>query len=295
MKDSEKHRQFKKERRVQLKSALKIRKDTYAEIVRLLTQAEKDTKALLTDYPTEYQAYYLPQLQTQIKEILSQVAKQSGKTIEQGANSSWQSGVDLIDRPLIAGGVQISGMLPIISTKQLVAMRSFMVDRIENVSFHLANKVSSQLGLAMIGSQTIGESVTNIQRLFKNQGRTRALTIVRTELGRAYSVATHERMLQASKILPGLKKQWRRSGKVHSRLSHDDIDGQIREPHKKFQLGNGVELRFPRDPKAPAAETINCGCEELPIMEDWEVQHPDRKPFSELEKQLNPRKGNYEG
>jgi hypothetical protein len=154
----------------------------------------------------------------------------------------------------------------------------------------LANKISSQLGLAMIGTQSVGDTVTHIQRLFKTQGRARALTIVRTELGRAYAVATHGRIDAARKVLPGLKRQWRRSGKIHSRANHDAIDGQIREQDEPFQLANGVELRHPRDPAAPAAETINCGCEELPYMAHWELKHPDRKPFSDLEKQLNPRK-----
>jgi hypothetical protein len=51
-----------------------------------------------------------------------------------------------------------------------------------------------------------------------------------------------------------------------------------------------VELMHPRDPAAPAAETINCGCESLPYMESWKVVHPGRKPFSEQELQMNPMK-----
>ncbi len=51
-------------------------------------------------------------------------------------------------------------------------------------------------------------------------GRSRGLTVVRTELGRAYSVAGQARMAQAMEELPGLRKQWRRSGKIHSRLTH---------------------------------------------------------------------------
>lgn len=290
MTDKSRTSSFNKERRAQLKAGLRIRRDTYGEIVRLLKEAERDILAALAAAPTDYQQFYLPQLLQQVRAQLAQVAEQSANQITQGANASWRAGIDLVDRPLLAGGVQISGLVPAISTGQLVAMRSFMVDKIKDVSLALANKISSQLGLAMIGSQNIGDTVGNIQKLFKDRGRSRALTIVRTELGRAYAVATHERMTQAVKVLPGLKKQWRRSGKVHSRVNHDAIDGQIREIGEPFQLGNGVELMHPRDPKAPAAETINCGCEELSYMEHWELSNPDRKPYSELEKQLNPRK-----
>ena len=87
-----------------------------------------------------------------------------------------------------------------------------------------------------------------------------------------------------------MKKQWRRSGKAHSRLEHDTIDGQIREVDKPFTLGNGIELMHPRDPKAPAKETINCGCDSLPFMEEWEVKTPGKKPFSAEEIALNPMK-----
>ena len=38
----------------------------------------------------------------------------------------------------------------------------------------------------------------------------RALTLIRTELGRAYSLAGQQRMEQAAEVLPGLRKQWRR-------------------------------------------------------------------------------------
>ncbi|MEW8660790.1 MAG: hypothetical protein AB2603_20960, partial [Candidatus Thiodiazotropha endolucinida] len=219
---------FNKELKSQLKSGLRIRRDTYKELVSLLRQAEADIIKTLSNSPTKWETFYLTQLQQQIKAILKQIEVQMASKIAEGAAASWQSGLDLIDKPLQAGGVQISGILPQISTDQLSAMRFFMVDRIKDVSIQIANKISGQLGLTMMGAQSVGETVTNIQSLFKNQGRTRALTIVRTELGRAYSVAGHLRQTQAAEILPGLHKQWRRSGKVHSRVGHDLIDGQVK-------------------------------------------------------------------
>jgi hypothetical protein len=46
-----------------------------------------------------------------------------------------------------------------------------------------------------------------------------------------------------------------------------------------FDVG-GIEIMHPRDPKAPPGETINCGCESLPMMVSWEVTHPGAKPFT---------------
>ena len=161
-------------------------------------------------------------------------------------------------------------------------MRAFMTDRIKDLSAATANRISGELGLVTIGTQSPGDAVGNVARLI-GSGRDRAITIVRTEVRRAFSVASQERLAQAPETLPKLKKQWRRSGKIHSRLHHDSIDGQVREGDEPFTLGNGVRIMFPRDPAAPAAETINCGCESLPFVEQWDVKNPGRVPFSDEE------------
>ena len=153
--------------------------------------------------------------------------------------------------------------------------------------FSLANRINAELGLAIVGTRSTGETTARVAALLKTSGRSRALTIVRTELGRAYSLAGQQRMEQASEVLPGLRKQWRRSGKLRARLTHDAIDGQLRHADKPFSVG-GASLLFPRDPAGPAAETVNCGCQSLPWMESWEVKHPRRKAFSEEEIARNP-------
>lgn len=55
----------------------------------------------------------------------------------------------------------------------------------------------------------------------------RAATIVRSEVTRALALAAQERLVQAAPLMPGLGKQWRRSGKTHSRWNHDLMDGQV--------------------------------------------------------------------
>jgi hypothetical protein len=112
---------------------------------------------------------------------------------------------------------------------------------------------------------------------------------VRNELGRVWSDATQERQTQASARLPGLQKQWRRSGKIHSRPTHNIAEGQIRNVDEPF-LVDGVELMFPRDLTGPPAETINCGCSSLPFMASWEVSQPGRRPLTPDELAKNPAK-----
>jgi len=94
--------------------------------------------------------------------------------------------------------------------------------------------------------------------------------------------------------VPGLGKQWRRSGKIHSRWTHDLMDGQVVDAGKPFLVpnaGGGIDkMMCPHDPKAPPEQVINCGCIAIPYLKGWAVATPGAKPFSELELRLDGRK-----
>lgn len=289
MNDNERNKAFRKERTRIIKGKLTIQRNTFAEIERLLKLAATQINTTLAGTPTDYQAWNLPQLQNAIATAMDDIARLTQQTISSGANEAWQQGIDLIDKPVAAGGLEIAAVLPAIDTRQLIAMRSFMTDKMKDISMTIANKVNSELGLVAIGAKGQHDAITDIATILKS-GRSRAITVVRTELGGAFSVATQARMTQASEYLPGLKKQWRRSGKIHSRIHHDAADGQIVDQDKPFSLfakTGTVQLMFPRDPAAPVGERVNCGCESLPYMDDWEVKNPGRVPFTDEELKKN--------
>lgn len=289
MTNKERNKRFRKERTKRLKVRSAIQRDTYAELTRLLKLAEEDIQGTLKHSPSEWQAWYLPQVQQSIKRTMSTFINTGSATINSAATNLWQAGINLIDKPIAAGGVQIAGLLTDIDPKQLVAMRTFMTGRIQDIGETVANRINSNLGLVAMGAQTTGDAIAQIANVFEVGGRSRAQTIVRTELGRAYSTAAQQRMTQAQQHLPGLKKQWRRSGKIHSRLAHDAADGQIQPVDEPFIIG-GARLMYPRDPQASVKDTINCGCESLPYMEHWEMTTPGKKPFTAEEIALDPNK-----
>jgi hypothetical protein len=107
---------------------------------------------------------------------------------------------------------------------------------------------------------------------------------MRTEIGRAYSVAGQERMGEVRQYLPGLKKRWLKSGKLHGRLEHIAADGQVREVDEPFDIG-GEKLMYPRDPNGSAKNTINCGCESISHMDHWEVSEDAVTDARQLEPQ----------
>ena len=260
----------------------------------MIIGAEKDIRSTLAGAPSDYQAFVLPQLQASVRTALRTLGTGAGESLPRGAAHAFEAGIDTVERPLDAalgldsqGDFRIAALLPQVDTSQLLAMRSFLTDKMAGVTVTLANRINSELGLAIIGTRSVGETTTRVAALLKSGGRSRALTLIRTELGSAYSLAGQQRMEQAAEVLPGLKKQWWRSGKLRARLTHDAIDGQLRDADKAFSVASS-SLLFPRDPAGPAAETVNCGCQSLPWMESWEVQHRGRKAFSEEEIARNP-------
>ena len=294
--DAERNKAFRKERAKRSRALPRIQRETDAEIGRLLRRTDRDLRAQLAGDASDFTRFLNPQLRRSVRSTLETLGAQAGETLSGGAGQAWDAGVALVDEPINAGlaletpGVRIAADLASVDIRQLRAMRTFLTDKMAEVSVQAVNRVNTQLGLVATGVQTPGDAVGHIAKLLQST-RGRAITIVRTELGRAYSTAAQERQAIARERLPGLKKQWRRSGKLHSRIEHDAADGQIREVDKAFNIG-GVELMYPRDPAAPAAETINCGCQSLPYMESWEASgalaNPGRRAFTDDEIAARP-------
>ncbi len=278
--DEGRNKRFKAAQREVIKQRTAIQRETAKEITRLLKVSLDKVTAALAAQPSDYQQWALPPLKQSIQRTLHELSAKASAAGEQGMVDAWGAGKDVVDAPLTAGGINLQGIAQSMDTRQLFAMREFMTVRIQDISVKAMNRINSELGLIITGIQSPSEAVGNIAWVLNETSRRRAMTIVRTELGRAFSVASHERSVQAKDILPGLKKQWRRSGKTHSRPAHDAADGQIQEVDKPFTLGNGIQLLHPLDPAAPASETINCGCVALDYMAHWEMSQPGAKPFS---------------
>lgn len=265
-----------------IKEGVRIQRDTRNEIVRLLQTAETKITAALAATPTDWQSWYLPQLQQAVRSALDEASTAATGVVNEATRQAWQNGIAQVDAPMAAVGIKVQGLLPTIDVSSLVAMRGFMTDRIADISVQLVNKINTQLGLVAIGAQSPTEAINVIAGLLDKGGRSRANTIVRTELGRITSVAKQARMEAAINAGAKMKKQWRRSGKVHSRIDHDIADGQTREVDEPFLVA-GKKLMYPRDPRAPASETINCGCWVKTVVDDLKPLYPGRKPFSEFE------------
>lgn len=286
MTDAEKA--FEREVREQLKRRARIVREPVIEIRRLLGEALTRVLAVLAGQPSDYQLWSLPQLVKEIGVVAGELGAAATAAAAKAAQASWTAGADLVVQPLAAAGLApVTAVAPHIDVRQLRAMQAFMADRLENVSLSAANKINSELGLVVIGAQDPYAAQVAIRGLLKGSVASRATTIVRTELLRVYSTAGAAAMDAAAEAGVAMDKVWRRSSKAHPRVSHALADGQRVAREKPFLVG-GVAMMHPHDPKAPPAETINCGCVAVPKPRDWKPTMPDHKPFTADELARNP-------
>ncbi|GJM12786.1 MAG: hypothetical protein DHS20C12_11890 [Pseudohongiella sp.] len=270
MNNTEKRRAFNKELNAQRKRLARIRQGTLDDVVKELEFALARVTNILRRSPTDYQAWLLPQLEAEIRAVLNAVGAAAGDVVGQSIADSWDLGIQFIDSPLKSAGISVAAVLPAVDARQLVNLRHFGTSKIKDITAEIASKINTQLVLAVTGAQPVHDSIQVITHLFEVSDKERALRVVRTELGRAFSTSTQQRLAQAAELLPGMKKQWRKSGKLHARPTHVAANDQIQDVDEPFSVG-GVLMMHPHDPAAPAAEVINCGCTALPYMESWEL------------------------
>lgn len=281
---------FEAERKKQLKRFTDSVRRTNADIDDFLNKARLEIKMRLAEAPSDYQTWALTNVQKDIERVAEELKSELQSAGTAGFDAAINIGAAVVDEPLkSAFNYDLNARIQQASTEQIKAMRSFLTDRLADVGEQAKKKINEQLGLCLIGAQNPFQAAREIATHLGTNGRSRARRIVNTELGRAFSVATQERLKQAQEAGLKMKKQWRRSGKIHSRLTHDLADGQVVDADKPFIVG-GVKMMYPRDPTAPVSETINCGCVCLPYMDDWEVEHPADVPFTVEELNKSPKK-----
>jgi uncharacterized protein with gpF-like domain len=192
----------------------------------------------------------------------------------EGLRGQMDLGTQMVDDAVrVLGG---SELLPTVgvSIHTLAITQAFSADLITNITGTLRRRINAEIQQGLVGAKTpydvmqaIGDALPD-SSVFSTV-EFRAETIVRTEMGRAFGMATQARQQEASLAVPEMKKQWRWSHK--GRVNHAAIDGQIRDVHLPFDVPGArhipaARLMFPGDPAGPPGQTINCGCQSLPYV-----------------------------
>lgn len=170
---------------------------------------------------------------------------------------------------LVDAAQEINGIaLPMSDPRVLAELTQQLIQLREGVTSRLAQQVKETLLDGLRESTTTGTlqervlaelpALTEDLRLVFGSNEARALTIARTETGRASNGARF-----AQYRAEGVKEiQWITAHDDAVRESHQQLDGEVRSLGVEFK----PRLRFPNDPDAPASETCNCRCVPLAII-----------------------------
>lgn len=246
----------------------KLEAGTVKQTVRLTRSLNKDLRAIIAG-ADQWDQGVLSDLKNAMDARVRTFQANLDGSAADGLNQGWELGTEMIDSPLTKANITFA--LPDISEQQLVLMQGFKTELITGLGDDTVKSVRSALNMSMLGAETPFEAAKRIDKILgvkAEKGITyRAERIVRTEVKRAQSVATQARLEQAQEQVPGLRKVWLWSGKIHGRENHAAIDGQIRKVDEPFNLGPHLPM-YPRDPILPPEESINCGCDEAPHIEE---------------------------
>lgn len=281
--------------------------DLDGEIARLVDAALARITAQLTAAPSDYQLWVLPRLMEGINRVLDDLAASSATKAADGLRQAWELGTKAVDAPIAAEAAAVAAapaapaapvapavVLPTGGTaaaglgtpdlRQLRAMQNFSTGLIKGATTDTVNAINRQLGQVVLGAQAPFDAIRTVSQLLPDRTSAQVRGIVNSNLATAFNSAAFERLRQQAARDPALKKQWRRSGKLHSRANHDAADGQVQPIDQPFVLVDGhkpgkfVSLMFPGDPKAPIGETIHCGCVALAWKATWKMRTPAAQP-----------------
>lgn len=99
----------------------------------------------------------------------------------------------------------------------------------------------------------------DIRKHWKGVSKRRAETIARTEVLSASSQAQEMASLEMINAGFKLKRTWLPTATGNFRPAHLFLDPKTVD-YDKFFYPNGHQMQYPRDPRGPASEIINCRC-----------------------------------
>lgn len=292
-----------------LRQRVALVRDLDAELARIIEQALARVTAQLNQAPTDYQLWVLPRLMEGIQRVLDELAASAAAQASDSLRRAAELGARLVDAPVAAevataaaapagmgagAGAALAAQplaaLGAPSLPQLRALQQVNTALIKGAATETVNAINRQLGQVVLGAANPFDAIRAVAALLPDRTRSQIRGIVNTNLATAFNAAAWERLKAQAERDPAIQKQWRRSGKVHSRANHDAADGQVQPVTQPFTLMDGhkrgafVQLMYPADPAAPVGEVIHCGCVALPWKATWKMRNPSAEPLTPQER-----------
>jgi HK97 family phage portal protein len=159
-----------------------------------------------------------------------------------------------IERVWRRGGASITGSFDLDEPDVARALR----DRVEELAGQVTATTEQVLRSQLLAHGVAeGESVpelrARIQQVFTNLSDYRATMIARTETVGGYNASAWLAALDAG----ATRKTWLATADQRTRETHRQANGKTAPMNKRFEL---TQSRWPADPVAPAAQSIQCRC-----------------------------------
>lgn len=209
----------------------------------------------------------------EIKRIWGDFSRQFAEKLKEAETLGFET-IDTLLATVGEEALAASGLTSKSLLQEMKVMSKVSADLIKEVSAEIIMQVNTQIALGVSGAISPTKLIQNIQA-FVPVGTTRwanvtrghllrAEAIVRTELGRIYSIAQDLRDQQYAAEGIETIRIWNHSNAEKPHPGHPELHGVPRDEKTGLYTNEitGATLRYPRDPLAPASETVNCGCYE---------------------------------
>lgn len=226
--------------------------DFLAEQTKVAIEALKEKKSIKAELPTE------KQYERRLRSRLAKLKDQYLNTMDKPLKASMGLGYDLqlqlmFDKPsrdalAAAKAKDEKGRLELLKARN--------IETFENVTKTTTNLIMKIVSLGIKENLSIDDVAKLIVETSLKTEPARARTIARTETLTAVSLGQASMMNTAGQAIKNLKKAWVTSQDEDVRDTHRSVNGEIVDYKESFSNG----LRYPRDPKGTAGETINCRC-----------------------------------
>lgn len=268
--------------------------DGTTAVVRLLAELRRQVATELVSIPAEsYAALNMRMTLRSIEGHLSTWQSDAGREVTASLRTMWDNGTAFM--PTVANQAGVYSGIGHISSNLLDTLTEFTTTKLGNVASDLQSRINAEIHLGILGQKTPGQIAdailgAGLEGTTFTTAQQRATTIVQTEMGRAFSMATELGINQAAETLPEMEKMWVHAGHPkQARLSHVAAHGQHVKADEKFLIGS-IAMKYPRDPAGGAAHSIHCGCDLVPYMADWYSPKEFLDDWKKQQDKVNNRK-----
>ncbi len=255
---------YRAELRRQLAALPRLQRKTIESVVAELQLARTSILAELAADLSDSRRASRTRMLAEVERQLSAWSRAAGEIGSAAASTSWTAGMELVRAPIAAAGLGVS-VGNRINPRALASVQQVLTNLISDASRSAIARINSVITQTLIGTTAQADAISQVSAIL-DAPRRRAQTIIFTEVGRAHAMASHAALVEAAAQIPGLRKRWVKSGKIHPRRDHVAAHNQVQLAAEPFLVA-GERLMHPRDPNGSASNTINCGCMSVPLVD----------------------------